>query len=96
MKKLFAASIIAVASILAVTTTADAAQGCGHGRHRNYHGYCVRNHRVVYMPPPPPPVYRQTILAPARTGIIPGSAKSAGSVCSYGYHPNPRGDCTPN
>jgi hypothetical protein len=24
------------------------AQGCGHSFHRNYHGYCVRNHRQYH------------------------------------------------
>ena len=98
MRHLLAASVLVAACIGVATTAADAAQGCGHGWHRNYHGYCVRSHRVVYMPPPPPPmpVYRQTILAPARTGLIPGSAKSAHSVCSYNYHPNANGDCVPN
>lgn len=125
MKKLIAASIIAIAGIGAATMAADAAQGCGPGWHRNGWGTCVRNvwvapvryacgrywhwsnrrgrcvrdHAVVYVPPPPPPrapVYQQTITAPARTGLIPGSAKSAHSVCAYNYHPNARGDCVPN
>jgi hypothetical protein len=99
MTKIFIA-LFSVGLAVATISAADAAQGCGHGRHRNYHGYCVRNRRVVMRPPPmmapPPPTYVQTITPPARTGVIPGSANSAHSVCSYGYHPGPNGQCQPN
>jgi hypothetical protein len=99
MTKFFA--VVFTLGMIATLSAAQAAQGCGRGWHRNWHGYCVRNHRIVVMMPPPavpppPPVHTQTILAPARTGIIPGSANSANSVCSYGYHPGPNGQCQPN
>jgi hypothetical protein len=86
---------------IATLSAAQAAGGCGRGFHRGWHGHCVRNHRVVFVPPPPPmmappPVRTQTITAPARTGIIPGSGNSANSVCAYGFHPGPNGDCRPN
>jgi hypothetical protein len=45
---------------------------------------------------PPPPTYVQQITPPARTGLVPGQANAAHSVCAYNYHPNPRGDCVPN
>jgi hypothetical protein len=100
MTKIFSALIVA-AFAAAILSPADAAQGCGRGWHRNWHGYCVRNHRVAVMPPPAyappaPPTYVQQITPPARTGVIPGSANSAHSVCSYGYHPGPNGQCQPN
>jgi hypothetical protein len=101
MTKFFVA-LFAVGMAVATISTADAAQNCGRGRHRNMHGYCVRNRPVAMMrppmmaPPPPPPTYTQQITPPARTGIIPGSANSAHSVCSYGFHPGPNGQCQPN
>jgi hypothetical protein len=99
MTKLFSALIVA-AFATAIFSPADASQGCGRGFHRNFHGYCVRNHyRPVAMAPaygPPPPTYVQQITPPARTGLVPGQANAAHSVCAYNYHPNPRGDCVPN
>lgn len=98
MKKPIAIIIIAATAAVALATVADAAQGCGRGWHRGYHGYCVRNHRHVVMAPAygPPPTYVQQITPPARTGVIPGQANAAHSVCAYNYHPNPHGDCVPN
>ena len=48
---------VAVVSILCLadsyTTTAMAAQGCGHGLHRNGYGQCVYNHPGPYARPAP-------------------------------------------
>lgn len=38
---------------LSYTSIADAAQGCGHGLHRNYYGGCVLNHPGPYATPAP-------------------------------------------
>ncbi len=92
----FLAAILVAALGAATLPAAQAAQGCGHGWHRNHHGTCMRNRRVVYVPPPRVPVYEQTITTPARTGIIPGQANAAHSVCAYNYHPDRPGDCVPN
>jgi len=38
---------------LSYTSIANAAQGCGHGFHRNYYGRCVLNHPGPYATPAP-------------------------------------------
>ena len=103
MKTIFTTLLIAGAAVAMTLSAADARNGCGYGWHWSARwGHCVRTHyhRVVMAPPPayrrPPPTYVQTITAPARTGIIPGSANAAHQVCSYNFHPNPHGDCVPN
>jgi hypothetical protein len=50
MKKLIGALIIAAAGVTAVTSGADAAQGCGRGWHwSNSYGRCVTN--AAYVAP---------------------------------------------
>lgn len=105
MKTILTTLLIAGTAVAMTLSAADAASGCGHGWHWSARwGHCVRNHHhMAMMPapmpaygPPPPMQHVQTITAPARTGIIPGQANAAHSVCAYNYHPNPHGDCVPN
>jgi hypothetical protein len=55
ISKVLGSGIIAGSLFLAVsyTSVANAAQGCGHGLHRNMYGGCVLNHPGPYARPAP-------------------------------------------
>ncbi|MBR0797460.1 hypothetical protein JQ615_18895 [Bradyrhizobium jicamae] len=63
MKYLFAAAVL-VSTAFAGVSAADAAGGCGPGRHRGPYGGCVYNHGAVVVAPGPVVVERPVVVAP--------------------------------
>ena len=70
MRILLAAALFA-GTIAGLTTTANAAEGCGRGFHRGPYGECVPNRAVVVVPPVV--VERPVVVVPR------------GRVCPYGF-----------
>jgi hypothetical protein len=77
MKYLFAA--VLVASSFASFSAADAAGGCGPGRHRGPYGGCVPNGGVVYVAPRAVVVERPPVVV-----VRPGRVCGPGFAWRYG------------
>lgn len=74
MKYLFAAAVL-VAGTFASFSAANAAGGCGPGRHRGPYGGCQPNRGVVVVNPAPVIVARPPVVV----------VRPVGRVCPYGY-----------
>ena len=70
MKILLAAALLA-GTVAGLTTTADAAGGCGPGRHRGPYGGCVVNGGAVVVVPPVV-VERPVVVVPRGRVCPPG------------------------
>jgi len=57
--------IVAVAAVLGMASSAEAAQGCGIGFHRGPYGYCRPNRGPVVTAPEP-------VVAPGPVVAVPG------------------------
>ncbi|HTO59647.1 MAG TPA: hypothetical protein VMM15_00180 [Bradyrhizobium sp.] len=71
MRMLLAAALVA-GTVAGLTTTANAAGGCGYGFHPTPYGRCVPNRGVVVVEPPVV-VERPVVVVPR------------GRVCPYGF-----------
>jgi hypothetical protein len=79
MRTLLAAALF-VGTIASLTTTANAAGGCGAGFHRGPYGGCVVNRGAVVVAPAPVVVAPAPVVVGAPVVVAPHAR-----VCPYGF-----------